>query len=460
VTSSRRTAAVGLSVSGVLAALVVGVASVEEPATVLPLTLEVLLLALLTWAFLVRERRRDLRKWLGGLVLAALALRVAALVVVHFVVGARLFAPDAASYAYQGGVIADFWAGAGPPPEFELGSQIVYPYLNAAFAYLLGDPTFGAVVLNLFAGIWTALLIFAVGRELTDVRVAKVAAVLTAVFPSLVLWSVLNVRDALTMFGVAALVYFGLRVYQRQRPIDLLAIGAGVLFLAGLRDYMGFLVLAGLVLGAVAVIRRGRVGTTLAGGTVLVLVLVFGMEQLGLFQRVVVENPLEAVGELRRGLTRDFRGGEAGSAFATGVEVNTVGDALRFLPVGLAFFLFAPFPWAVSGVLQTLTLPEVLIWYALTPFTVLGFVKATDRGRRTILVVAAVLLLVVASYALVEGNFGTAYRHRAQVMPLFFLFTALGIVEVWKRWRARRKAAATRRRQARSALSGSSSRRR
>ncbi|HSR42549.1 MAG TPA: glycosyltransferase family 39 protein, partial [Longimicrobiales bacterium] len=443
----------------VLAALVIGVASVEEPATVLPLTLEIVLLALLTWTFLVRERRRDLRRWLGGLVLAALALRVGVLVAVHFVVGAPFFAPDAASYAYQGGVIADFWAGAGPPPDFELGSQVVYPYLNAVFAYLLGDPTFGAVVLNLFAGIWTALLVFAVGRELADDRVAKVAATLTAVFPSLVLWSVLNVRDALTMFGVVLLVYFGLRVYRRQRPLDLVAIGFGVLFLAGLRDYMGFLVLAGLVLGAAAAVRPGRVGTTLAGGTILVLVLVFGMEQLGLFQRVVVENPLEAMGELRRGLTRDFGGGEAGSAFAPGVEVDSVGDVLRFLPVGLAFFLFAPFPWAVSGVLQTITLPEVLIWYALTPFTVLGFVRATDRGRRTILVAAAVLLLVVASYALVEGNFGTAYRHRAQVMPLFFLFTAVGIVEMWERWRARRRAAAERRRQARSTLSSSSSRR-
>jgi hypothetical protein len=43
------------------------------------------------------------------------------------------------------------------------------------------------------------------------------------------------------------------------------------------------------------------------------------------------------------------------------------------------------------------------------------------------LVPASVLLVVVSSYALVEGNFGTAYRHRAQIMPLFFVFAGVGL---------------------------------
>ena len=50
------------------------------------------------------------------------------------------------------------------------------------------------------------------------------------------------------------------------------------------------------------------------------------------------------------------------------------------------------------------------------------------RGRLTnVLIVLSVLVVVVSSYALVEGNFGTAYRHRAQIMPLFFVFSGVGL---------------------------------
>ena len=36
--------------------------------------------------------------------------------------------------------------------------------------------------------------------------------------------------------------------------------------------------------------------------------------------------------------------------------------------------------------------------------------------------------LATLSYALVEGNLGTAYRHRAQVLILFLIFAAVGLV--------------------------------
>lgn len=449
---SRRVAATGMAAAGAAAALVLGFFAVEEPATVFPLTLELLFLAGLTWRFLGRVRDPDLRRWLGVLVLAAIGVRVAVLFGVHFVLFQELFAPDAASYWNRGRLLAEHWRGIAPAPEFELGTQVIYSYLNGLFHYVLGDSTFAIVVVNLFAGVWTVLLSFAIAREVASESVGKVAAVLVAFFPSLVLWSVVNIRDALTTFGVAVTVYFGLRIYRAGRARDFVGVVAGVVFLAGLRDYMGFLVLAGLILGAVTLLRPGRIGISLAAGTVLTLVLVFALEQLGLFQRVVVESPLEQAQQLRRGLQQDFGGGAAGSAFGVEYETGTISGALRFIPVGLAFFLFAPFPWAIGSTLQLFTLPEVLVWYALIPFTAFGLWVAPKHGRGSALVVVAVLAVVVTSYALVEGNIGTAYRHRAQVMPLFFLFTAAGIVHLRDRWREKRRRKAARIREARNRL--------
>jgi hypothetical protein len=155
---------------------------------------------------------------------------------------------------------------------------------------------------------------------------------------------------------------------------------------------------------------------------------------------------------MRENLQQDFVAGQAGSAFGQGYDTSTLQGALRYLPVGLAFFLFAPFPWAIESVLQLATLPEVLLWYALVPFTVLGLRDLRHRQYSAGLLLVGVLAIVVSSYALVEGNFGTAYRHRSQVLPLFFVFAGRGLASWWERRRERARQRAERAAEAQAAL--------
>lgn len=433
----RRQAALVVAVgTSVIIGLVLGVQMVESPEAVIPMTLEVLLLLGLTLALVRRERDRQARSWLVKVTMLALLLRMGALLAIHFGMGnAMFFALDQFNYVREGEMLSLYWQGLGPNPVLQSSRQIAYPYINGFFHLLLGEPTIGVVVLNAFAGTWAAALTFIVGREVFDERVGRVASVLVAVYPSLILWSVLNIRDALTTTIMIFVLLIAIRGRQRA-PLRNLAILAGMLLLLStFRDYMGPLVLAGIAIGYTAAVGRGRVGTTLIGGTALTLILVFTAHRFGMFSVEVIQDPLTTASQLRAGLQQG-----AGSAFGTGFETNTVGGALRFLPLGLAFFLFAPFPWAISSTLQLVTLPEVFLWYGLIPFTVMGFRSVMGSKSRSSLIVISVLMVVLTSYALVEGNFGTAYRHRAQVMPLFFLFTAAGAVQFKLRREARRTA--------------------
>ncbi len=70
---------------------------------------------------------------------------------------------------------------------------------------------------------------------------------------------------------------------------------------------------------------------------------------------------------------------------------------------------------------------KTLLWYPLFLLSIVGLRISIRNRLTTALVPVSVLLVVVASYALVEGNFGTAYRHRAQIMPLFFVFSGVGL---------------------------------
>jgi hypothetical protein len=117
------------------------------------------------------------------------------------------------------------------------------------------------------------------------------------------------------------------------------------------------------------------------------------------------------------------------SGFGQEYDVSTPSGALSALPTGLVYLLFAPFPWAVSGVRQALALPETLVWYALMPAFVRGLTFAVKRQLRSILPILVFAATLTGAYALMQGNVGTAYRQRTQITMFFFIFMGVGITE-------------------------------
>ena len=420
---NRSASGVTLVLLAVAAAALLGLAVIASPGVALPFSIELLLLLVLTVWGLSREPDLDLRRWLVRLALAALALRLLLVLVVQFRFSPYFFAPDAQAYERIGREISNYWSGEGfAPRAIREGWRPGYYHLNAVFYSAFGDSRLALVVINMFAGVWTALFTFYLTKEFLPVASAKVAALLTGVFPSLVLWSVLNIRDSLATLCTVMLVLYAIRLTKRFQPYDLWAFLGALLGLSLLRDYMAFLVLLGLVIGSVTAVRPDRMFATMLFGTIAAVALTYLADQVGLFSSIRPEGLLETAQILRSGLQQG-----AVSAFGVGADTGTIGAALRYIPIGASFLLFAPFPWDIQSTLQATAMGETLLWYPLFLLSILGF-RISFRDRLpAALVPVSVLLVVVSSYALVEGNFGTAYRHRAQIMPLFFIFSGIGL---------------------------------
>ena len=424
----------------VLASAVLGLSVIQNPGVALPFSIELILLFVLTLGGLSREADPDIRKWLFRLALATLALRLLLVLFVQFRLSPYFFAPDAEGYERIGREISNYWAGDGSAPRaIREGWRPGYYHLNAVFYSAFGDSRLALVVLNMFAGVWTAIITFYMTREILPVASAKAAALLTGAFPSLVLWSVLNIRDSLATFCTVVLVLYGIRLSKRFRPSHLLFFALGLLGLGLLRDYMAFLVILGLAIGVVTAVRPERMVGTMLFGTAAALALTYFVDQIGLFSAIRPEGLLETAQVLRSGLQRD-----ATSAFGLGAETRTIGAALQYIPIGGSYLLFAPFPWDIQTTLQATAMGETLLWYPLFLLSILGLRLALRDRATAALVPVSVLLVIVSSYALVEGNFGTAYRHRAQIMPLFFVFSGLGLTWIKTRvisqtqwWRTR-----------------------
>jgi hypothetical protein len=130
---------------------------------------------------------------------------------------------------------------------------------------------------------------------------------------------------------------------------------------------------------------------------------------------------LESVQRSRDDLARS---GESG--FGSDLDVSTTEGAITAIPVGLAYLLLAPFPWEVRNVRQAITLPEILIWWAMMPLLVYGlWYTLKNRLRNAIPVLIFTLMLTIA-YSIFQGNVGTAYRQRTQIQVFLFIFIAVG----------------------------------
>jgi hypothetical protein len=118
----------------------------------------------------------------------------------------------------------------------------------------------------------------------------------------------------------------------------------------------------------------------------------------------------------------------ANSSFGKDVDVSTSSGALSAIPIGMTYLLFAPFPWQLANLRQSLTLPEMLVWWVSVPFLVLGLWFTIKYRLRQALPILMFSLMLTISYSIFQGNVGTAYRQRSQLLVFYFIFAAVGFV--------------------------------
>jgi hypothetical protein len=126
--------------------------------------------------------------------------------------------------------------------------------------------------------------------------------------------------------------------------------------------------------------------------------------------------------------TRSDQAVSAGSGFGKDADVSSASGAISTIPLGIVYLLFAPFPWQITSLRQSITLPEMVIWWVSFPMLVLGFWYAIKYRLRMISPVLIFTVMLTLAYSVFQGNVGTAYRQRAQLLVFYFIFVAVGFV--------------------------------
>jgi len=456
------------------------------------------------------------------LVFLALTLRYAVAITVHdgsLAVGKGGFITgDDANYADFSWTLAQIFRGETVTFDYEgylylLGTFV---YLETAIFALVGPNVVVVELLNAAIGAGFVALVCDLCRRLfDDERASLIGGAVVAFYPSLVLWTSLNLKDSLALFLIGAILWLILIFTRKPVVWVVLAMYVPLFLMESLRFYI-FLGLAivipvGVFLASDHRSRMHRVVTSAIAVALSVLLLLTqgaGSDALSasLLLRLESERAAMAVGArtgfghavvlIDKGATyvipipsanptppgqtprvvvvqpgsrivvgsaipgRDaipLSPGDvlivAASGAPTGapqarplpitassgeVQVVEAEDALvvrtlEYLPFGLAFALFAPFPGSGTRAQDLLPIPEMLLWYVLMVAACIALWRWRLRWR----LLAPLVLFIggtVVILALAEGNVGTLYRHRAMIMPFVAVLAAPTIVSLARLW--------------------------
>jgi len=200
--------------------------------------------------------------------------------------------------------------------------------------------------------------------------------------------------------------------------------------LISLRFYLFYMV-AAAVGGAFVIGMRPMTSQSLARQLVIIVALGLGLTYMGVLRTAGAQfetyGSLEAVQRTRADLA------QSKSGFGQDVDVSTTGGALTTIPLGFVYLMFAPFPWQLANLRQSITLPEMIVWWCSFPLLVTGvWFTLRHRFRQSLPILIFTSMLTLA-YSIFQGNVGTAYRQRSQLLIFYFIFVAVGAVILQER---------------------------
>ena len=380
-----------------------------------------------TVAIIVAIRRLPMaeRGWCTRILVVAIALRFIVATMFAIVPETRIFHEDASGYEYFGMRLADAWRGIGPPysPRALMTQNYGFTYVAGAIYYVFGNFRPLVSYFNSVIGVITVFAVYRLARQFYHPLVARRAALLVAVFPSMVLWSSVAIKDPL----MALLILIGLSccISLKRRFTLTAAVGVAFSLLAmqPIRFYMiyflGFAIFASLFVERGTRVFSGLTKQVFVVGVVVALLVLVGLS--GKAEQGAELLTLDRVSSFRHGMATT-----ANSGFSADADVSTPAAAIAFLPLGLAELLLGPFPWQFGSLRALMAAPETIVWWLMFPATIRGMYWMFRKRFSETSPLLIFSVIMSCAYSLVHGNVGSGFRQRAQIFIILFVFSALG----------------------------------
>jgi hypothetical protein len=397
------------------------------------------------------------RRLVIGIVLIAIALRVA--LILALFATADLETRQVWSFAFDGDGRfmkvrslwwRNMWMGL-PIDEYMLKAAFgrygwtSYVLVIAYVQYLLGAAPYAIHLFNVCCWIGGALLLHRTLRPAFGAVAALLALTFIVLLPSLIIWSAAALKESLYFLLWCIVIWGVMKVLRapafRVRTAGLVLAVAAAAALGTVRFGATTILAAGLAVAVAGAFLTRRVYLMLAGG-IFAATIGFAVLDSATVQQAVSPRLVEAA-SLHRGnvstpghsyrlLDRRFYEGAA-------VQTMTWPETKRFVLRGLASFILVPMPHQLYSKSEMLYLPQQVVWYTLVLLAFAGLAAGVRRDVALTWLLVGFACAGAGVIALNSGNVGTLVRIRDTIVPFVACLAAVGAAAIGAR--ARRGAA-------------------
>jgi len=299
-------------------------------------------------------------------------------------------------------------------------------YVVALVYQIVGRNLFAIQLLNASIGSATAAVVYYNAKSLfNNERVSRLSAAMVCFFPSLVLWSSQALKDGLIVLTLSLAILATLKLLEKV-TVWYICLLTGCLFgLLSLRFYI-FYMMAAAVIGSFVIGMKSMNSQSFVGRFLAIAFIGLALTWVGVLRFASAQ--FEHYGTLKMIQTVRQDQAMAGSGFGQDVDVGTAGGALTAIPQGLVYLLFAPFPWQLASARQGLALPEMTVWWLSFPLLILGIWYSMKHRLRKVAPIFLFTTMLTLAYSVFQGNVGTAYRQRSQLLVFYLIFVAVSAV--------------------------------
>jgi hypothetical protein len=268
-----------------------------------------------------------------------------------------------------------------------------------------------------------------------DVKKSKQSAAIFAFFPTVILYSVIILREvyiAFFMLLIALFVVKWLKSNQIKFALVSLLLFVPLYFLHG-----GLLVGAGMVFIILSYSSLKDIYNSFKNNQLLIPQLVFvffALVTIGIAINKLSTLNIPYLGNITNifTLSRIVFQAEVtnigGSVYPGWLIPNSISSFFLLIFPRLVYFLFSPFIWDIKAINHLLGLVDGIMILFLFYFIIKGLLLKKLNNFVSILLIILIPLLITYSWGV--GNFGTALRHRVKFIPVFIAISTIYVPKI------------------------------
>lgn len=310
--------------------------------------------------------------------------------------------------------------------KFEFNTFIFFSWLHAIPYSLLGRSVLLGQSISLLFGIGTIFMGWKIANIIWDRQTANKVGWTMTLFPSLILYSVLFMREVYICFFLTFALYGIILWFKTDsfKSILLTLTGfAGATLFHGAM-FVGAIVFV-FVITTVYLIRLLKLIKTYKinfKNLLLIFILIFisslyfsnkiNVQYIGNFSKINPDTLLTKINHAHRG----------DASWPEFTKASTKSEILYKAPLRSVYFVMSPFPWDVKKIKHLVGMVDALIYTILSVLILINIKVIWRNPALRFILLLLIAYVVVFSFGV--GNFGTGIRHRSKFTFLFIILAA------------------------------------